>query len=159
MKNVYIPCDKMMFVTNEVISKNDGRVIKITANHRLIYFWCKNQYEFFKALDKRYIESWESIFRLVDLAYNTSAKNIVKDLREIGLIEVLGGKRDAYKVVHPPQHCMDWIFKSPYEDKSFTPKSNWKGEIADTANKADEPHEVDIKTFEDNYSKDEPLPF
>lgn len=121
-KEVYIPATKTLFTAAVATNTSTGEEIVLTPEHKMVYFYCKDQYDFFKGRGAKFFASWEEIIIAIGLAsYTPKLKRITKDLQTIGLIEIVGGKKSNHKVVRPVYSMKEWelsnerskLFKSP----------------------------------------------
>lgn len=62
-KEVYIPATKSLFTASTATNVKTSEVIKLTNDHKMIYFWCKDQYDFFKSRSSKFFASWEDIIK------------------------------------------------------------------------------------------------
>lgn len=117
MTEIYIPCNKTLFTATQATNTKTGEVIKLTSDHKMIYFWCLDQYKFFNSQGKKYYETWEDILSVVGLSYERKAKRIIKDLSMIGLIVSEGSKKTNHKLVKAVGSIKDWTFNNPSREK------------------------------------------
>lgn len=123
-KEIYIPATKSLFTCSQVVNKTSGEVIKLTNDHKMIYFWCKDQYDFFNSKNQKYFASWEEILKQVGgMTYERKIKRVIKELSEIGLVTVEGSKKSNHKIVKRVDEITEWLFENPENDAYKAPEA------------------------------------
>lgn len=118
---VYIPATKSLFISSQAVNKTTGEVIALTPNHKLLYFWCKDQYDFFESKGQKFFASWEEICNVLGITYNSRpTKKAIKELQTIGLIITEGSKKSNNKIVKRVDTILDWDFNNPQVEEFKT---------------------------------------
>jgi len=57
----FLKIEKSFLSAKQLIRKDDGEIIKLTATHKLVYMVMFDRYTFFSSLDSTYYETQEAI--------------------------------------------------------------------------------------------------
>lgn len=113
-KEVYIPCTKSLFLASQAVNTETGEVIELTPVHKLLYFYCKDQYDFFISQGQKFFASWEDLCCATNIPYNSrKTKSVIADLQKMNLVVVDGGRKSNNKVVRRCDNKLVWELHNP----------------------------------------------
>lgn len=114
----FLQTSKTLFTANAIVNSNTGEEFSITPEFKIIYFWMRDQYVFYKNNKQDYFASFQDIlFQCTTLTYDRRAKRVFKLMQDLGLLVCIGKNKNTNKQVLDITELPHLILKNEQYDE------------------------------------------